>query len=68
MTTHAETGRWTEAEVSEAILYGLEQGRGWEWAPMLSENNVSQVNEDGSLILALANGQTFKVTCEAVPR
>lgn len=59
--------RWTPTEVNEALLYGVEQGAGWEWAPALSSNNVSQVDPGGSLILCLANGQTFKVTCEEVP-
>lgn len=61
--------RWKNSEILEAILTGLEQGRSFEWAPELSDNIISDVDDRGKspiLRLALANEQEFDITCKRV--
>lgn len=61
--------RWNRSEVLEALLTGIENGRGWDWAPQLSDNEISSVDHVGRrdtpvLVLAFANGQQFEVRCK----
>lgn len=63
--------RVTRTELLEAMLYGLENLRGFT-APQLSDNYISGLTEVGkrrtpALIVSLANGQHFEVRAKALP-
>lgn len=63
------TTKWAPQEILAAALTGIEQGRSREWAPMLSDNEISDVHVDGdglALVLCLMNGQMFEIRAKEV--
>lgn len=62
--------RWTNAEILDALLTGVEQGAHFTWAPRLSDNYISGLDlskRSPKLILSLANGQHFEVSVKRIP-